>query len=201
MKIQPEIGIDYFFIILITFMILFSSIFMVMMLDFTASSWFFKKYRDNDEIKELIQESIHFYTEELGIENKPTINLLFKWPHRIFFDTHGYIQKTLGTENEKYHITIYLNHSKYSILETVAHEMIHLKQYNSGDLSLSKSMKSAYKYDHFWRGVDHTDTDYEDRPWEIEAFKKEDALSKKFLKHKGLRKPILLKIYKRMLSI
>ena len=51
-------------------------------------------------------------------------------------------------------------------------------------------MNSAFVFQHvkghlrdkrgkrLWRGIDHTETDYSDQPWEMEALKMEDVLYK-----------------------
>lgn len=52
-------------------------------------------------------------------------------------------------------------------LRTLSHELIHARQLWAGELS---SDLCAYK------GVDHTNTEYDNQPWEIEAHKYEDQL-------------------------
>ena len=62
----------------------------------------------------------------------------------------------------------------HDILETLAHEMVHVKQTVRGQLS-SRGVSL------FWRGkkVLCSKINYYDRPWEIEAWSKQTLLSNK----------------------
>lgn len=59
------------------------------------------------------------------------------------------------------------------LIITMAHEMVHVKQYARGQITHSKSMKSKY-----WMGK-RVRADYYDQPWEIEAYSKERVLANK----------------------
>ena len=157
----------------------------LIILCFTSNSvakWFFKKYRDTEETKKLMLESAKFYGKELGLSDDMNINIEYSWAKWYCF-IHGYIKKESGDNN--YSIHIYLNHNKFSLLNTMAHEMIHAKQFYKGELSVDGNKR-------FWFGVDHTDTPYEDKPWEIEAFEGSKVLSDKFIKHKNMKKPFIV---------
>lgn len=154
---------------------------------------FYKIFRNNEEIKLLVKEAAAFYAKELGLKGV-TINMRSVFPEKRA-DIHGYVQKHLYPAKEKeYDMTIHLNHGKISILETVAHEMIHVAQWERGDLQ-------DFGYRRLWKGEDHTLTPYSKRPWEKEAFKKEVPLAKKFIKHKKIRVPISRKIIKLILPV
>ena len=66
-------------------------------------------------------------------------------------------------------------HSKLTLrrlLETVAHEMVHVKQYARGELYQGSRVNK-----HRWQGVWlDKDPDYWDQPWEIEAHGRECGL-------------------------
>ena len=51
--------------------------------------------------------------------------------------------------------------------KTLLHELWHIYQHVQGDLKDKRSQR-------LWKGVDHSKTDYEDQPWEVEAHKMED---------------------------
>ena len=53
--------------------------------------------------------------------------------------------------------------------KTLLHELWHLYQHVHGSLRDKHGKR-------FWRGVDHSTTDYEDQPWEKEAYKMEKDL-------------------------
>ena len=54
-------------------------------------------------------------------------------------------------------------------IETLLHELWHLYQHVHGSLRDKHGKR-------FWRGVDHSKTNYDDQPWEKEAYAKEKDL-------------------------
>ena len=70
-----------------------------------------------------------------------------------------------------------------NLLVTLAHEMVHCKQFAYGELKdvlVKKQLRT------FWRGQDYHDVDYWDHPWEFEAFGLETSLAAKFLRDTNL---------------
>lgn len=63
------------------------------------------------------------------------------------------------------------------LFETLAHEMIHVKQFARGQIKFYTS-RNGKRYAK-WHGKTHRKTDYYDCPWEIEAFSKERILANK----------------------
>ncbi len=59
---------------------------------------------------------------------------------------------------------------------TLLHELWHVYQHVMGDL------RDKYGKRH-WRGIDHSDTDYSEQPWELQAFQMEAVLYEEFLNH------------------
>ena len=57
--------------------------------------------------------------------------------------------------------------------ETLLHELWHLYQHVKGDLK-DKHQKRL------WKGIDHSETDYEDQPWEKEAHGIEEKLYREY---------------------
>ena len=68
------------------------------------------------------------------------------------------------------------NLTKKDTLTTIAHEMIHVAQYDRGDLVQKRNLFTGTKV--LWKGVDHTNTEYRSKPWEIEAFDNQDRIMK-----------------------
>ena len=67
--------------------------------------------------------------------------------------------------------------------DVICHELIHLDQYERGDLSRSKDYKTIT-----WKGEEFTkDLDYSDREWEHEAFGNSRKLWKQYKKIKEER--------------
>ncbi len=78
--------------------------------------------------------------------------------------------------------TIELNNkqSKKDLIDTIMHEMVHVKQYAKGELK--ERHKGGYKQ--LWMDEDHTDTPYSRQPWEKEAYRMQTKLARKFNKNK-----------------
>lgn len=149
---------------------------------------YYKNFRDNNKARGLFKESVIFFREELEIDNDVIVDLRLYFPSTTSF-YHGVVRQHLEKE-KNYRVDIMMNHNKYQILSTIAHEMVHVKQMSAGDLKIDN--KKARKY---WKGMDHSHTRYSDQPWEIEAFKQEKALAVKFMKHKKMKYgPLLLTI-------
>lgn len=152
---------------------------------FCLSNVFYKLFRNNNKVDDLIKEAIHFYTKELGINKESiTINLKTKFSEGPTY-IYGWIEKynkveMLGT----YDLIIHLNYNIFTILSTVAHEIIHVEQWEKGDL-VEIDNKTI------WKGEDHTFTDYDNRPWEVDAFKREKDLANKFFEHKKMKKSMI----------
>jgi hypothetical protein len=62
------------------------------------------------------------------------------------------------------------------MLETLAHEMVHVKQDARGEKQ--ERYKGGYKL--LWKGKDHTKTSYSKQPWEREAYRLEKKLVKEY---------------------
>ena len=60
--------------------------------------------------------------------------------------------------------------------KTLLHELWHIYQHVQGHLKDKRSQR-------LWKGVDHSKTDYEDQPCELEAHKMEDILFEQYSHH------------------
>lgn len=67
------------------------------------------------------------------------------------------------------------------LLETVAHEMVHVKQYARGELYQGMRVNK-----HRWQGRWVGDMDYWDQPWEIEAHGREAGLFVRWAEAEGI---------------
>ena len=59
-------------------------------------------------------------------------------------------------------------------IQTLLHELWHVYQHVKG------ALKDKYGKRH-WRGIDHSETDYSDQPWEIQAFQMEEQLYNEYM--------------------
>lgn len=130
---------------------------------------------DND-FKPYVERAAAFFAKEL-IPNTRIRNNCFT---KIRFDG---TMKEFGYANvEEYNsrkqpreflIEIHPGLGARMILETLAHEMVHVKQYIMGETNDELSM---------WRGdsIDYDSLDYWNHPWEIDAHGREGGLLVKF---------------------
>jgi len=76
-------------------------------------------------------------------------------------------------DGDDFEIEINESLSRKELIKTLCHEMVHVQQYITGELVEERCER-------IWKGVDHTDVNYVDCPWEIEAYKMEEILYKSF---------------------
>lgn len=98
---------------------------------------------------------------------------------KVNLDAGGYCLSDDDRKPRNFTIEIYKSRSKYTILEILAHEMIHVKQMATGqlkDISIKKQSVVS------WCGVVYSDdVSYWDQPWEIEAYGLQNSLVAKYL--------------------
>lgn len=118
---------------------------------------------------EEIRRAVHFFAQTLLPECYQKLYIEIEL-------TSNRSEKGMACRESKYHYTI--EASKYqgakTLISTLAHEMVHVKQFVNGELGYQKNL---YK----WNGIVFPkDYDYYDAPWEIEAYGREVGLSYKF---------------------
>jgi len=126
-----------------------------------AVKWYGKKLL-TDRIYHSISVRIEFNNEELGKD------------YYAFCDWND-----TNYRSKEFTITIDPNLSKRLMLMVLAHEMVHVKQYASGE------MKDYLKFSRTkYRGTiyEESELDYWDYPWEIEAHGRERGLYLRFMK-------------------
>ena len=77
------------------------------------------------------------------------------------------------------------------LLIALAHEIVHIKQFINKEhwhRIIEENGKKVWR--DFWFGIDYTDTEYKNRPWEIEARSLGNALFKSFIKKHPELEPI-----------
>lgn len=96
-------------------------------------------------------------------------------------DFQGYMECIDSEARPKdFSVSLRKNLTKKKALLTLAHEMVHVKQYARGEL------KYLWRAGHDkWNGkIVSRDTHYFDKPWEIEAFGRELGLYERYIEHK-----------------
>lgn len=100
-------------------------------------------------------------------------------------DTYGYALPTDDADADRpreFDLEINTDTRLRRILETVAHEMVHVKQFARGEL-----YQSSRTAKHRWMGKwIQKDPDYWDQPWEIEAAGRECGLFVRWAESNGL---------------
>lgn len=110
--------------------------------------------------RDVLSKLLKLFATELNLDRRTNFNLEvqtlsgFAKQHGayggIYVDGHNIL---LALDSEL---------SKFRLIEVLAHEMVHVQQVVQWRL--------RYVGDRtLWCGIDHTDTPYDDRPWEIDA--------------------------------
>lgn len=128
------------------------------------------------DFKPYVERAAQFFAKELipskRIRNNCSVKIRFDGSMKEF----GYANvEDYNTRNQarKFLIEIHPGLGARMILETLAHEMVHVKQYIMNETNDELSM---------WRGdfVDYDSLDYWSHPWEIDAHGREGGLLVKF---------------------
>lgn len=108
-----------------------------------------------EQQRQVVDKAMSYVIHLLKIPNYVHVEF-----HLGIYSSHGVIQ-----ENKKrFFVEIYKGVSLAEIAYTVFHEMKHVEQMASGKLQFERAKR-------LWEGEDHTNTEYFDCPWEIEAYK------------------------------
>ena len=139
--------------------------------------------------KKHIPSVINFCVEKLMPRMKD-LNITVRLVDLSKTDAYGFCtadpegDATRGDRPREFELEIHKNMSLRKVLETVCHEMVHVKQYARGELYESSRIAK-----HRWQGKWlHKDPDYWDCPWEIEAAGREAGLFIRWCEKEGLGK-------------
>lgn len=120
------------------------------------------------DMHDLLKVSCMFFSNELKINNK-NITLSVQTIPKLYSKT-GMRGATFQLGKNDFDIGLDSRLDLETMLITLAHEMVHVKQYSLGQLKLNEQNNFV------WLGKVHNNTYYES-PWEIEAFKRERILA------------------------
>ena len=122
-------------------------------------------------INELVYSHLINYT----LDNLISQKLKNKLKLKVYFRRTS-TTKTIPVRFAKMYIRVDM--SFLNILETITHELVHLKQYSTGQLN-KRIWKSDNRVHYRWEkkemGVSEA-IEYKNRPWEVEAFAKQFPL-------------------------
>lgn len=131
--------------------------------------------KGNKRNRELTSSIVHFMLEQLELVDI-SIDIEFS---NILRDEYALGFSSKNSENE-FSIELDRNLNFHDLLETICHEMIHIKQYVKGEL-IEQNGQTIYK--NILYNIDANDyyEDVDNLPWEKEAYEKETYYSKLYL--------------------
>ena len=124
-----------------------------MVLEFDYYVW-----NANEEQKAAVDKAMAVVQKCMILSNRPDISIDVE-----FVSSAG--GGCVDMEDGEFLIEINSRMREISIIKTVLHEMIHVKQYAEGRLTQTE-----------WMGRPHPDLPYRELPWEIEAYAREQEL-------------------------
>jgi hypothetical protein len=127
-----------------------------------------------------IRRAAHFFADELIKNSRVSRNCFTKIKFTDRMRDYGVASvEEYNSRNEprEFLIEIHSGIGARRILETLAHELVHVKQYIEGETDDELST---------WNGVNVCDEDYWSTPWEIDAYGREPGLITKFAINEAL---------------
>lgn len=139
----------------------------------------------NDKFSEQLQQdvcdAVNFFSDHL-FSPRLSKHIVIELELKNYFKDHGdceILEYNSQRKARTFKIRLRNKKSHKSLIKTLAHELVHVKQFALGEMS---------EFHDRWRdGTDHKDTSYYDLPWEIEARTMEHILYDKY-KNSGLPK-------------
>ena len=127
----------------------------------------------NKKISDLTESLVNYCAKKLKLKDSISIDVEFS---KTLYKEDGILGEVDFDDSnhrpKEFTITVDSTGSKRRIMETIAHEMVHVKQYSKGELvDLSRSGETRWQ-----NKMVSNNTNYWDLPWEIEAHGKELGL-------------------------
>jgi len=137
-----------------------------------------KQYTGDKSNHNAILFAMDFFAHSLKFKKQNEIIVDVLITKNKKFDYDGTCQYIDNYDNvHVFRIEVKAGSKMIQVLETLAHEMVHMKQYMNGELSTNYD--TAY-----WNGKPYRDPkqEYSELPWEKEAYRKESILVMDLLK-------------------
>jgi hypothetical protein len=130
---------------------------------------------DKERFRPYVKRAAIFYAQEL-MSTKMSDNIFIRIKFNSKLDALGYagvIDYNESNKPREFEIELNPIIGSHDILETLAHEMVHVKQYAYNEMN---------EYGTRWRGKRITENlNYYDEPWEVEAYGLSIGLFAKFV--------------------
>lgn len=135
-------------------------------------------YSQSPERKLLVELATKYFIKKLNLQkSKYNLHILHKQGLR---KTDGQIGLTAKISDNEIAVALDSKLNDYKLLVTLAHEMVHVKQFARGQVKTKFTKFGNVKT--FWMGRS-INRQYYNRPWEIEAYEREMDLTNQFLKY------------------
>ena len=127
-----------------------------------------------------VEELLTFLAEELNISENAELMVVYNDDLLNRLSTGDIEYEALLYNPAKDNYVLYIKESVSGLQYVLCHEMIHLQQYDRGDLQMSSDFRTV-----IWKGeIFDNSSEYLERKWEEEAFGLQNKLWKKFKKNK-----------------
>ena len=127
-----------------------------------------------------VEELLTFLAEELNIDKDVELLVVYNNDLLNKLSTGNVEYDALLYNPTKNCYVLYIKEDISGLQYVLCHEMVHLQQYNRGDLQMSSDFRTV-----IWKGETfNNSSEYLEREWEEEAFNLQNKLWKKFKKNK-----------------
>lgn len=135
----------------------------------------------NPNLRRKIRDALYYFENELKLNEYNHVIVKVKVTKTI--DAFGYCFIEYFDDDDNpcdLIMEIQTGQSENEMFHTIAHEMVHIRQYVTGQLNCDLSV---------WRGhsIDSDAIHYDDHPWEIEAEEIGDKIFESWKKHETIR--------------
>lgn len=128
-----------------------------------------------------VEDLLNFLAKELNISEDAELMVVYNDNLLDRLSTGDIDYKALLQNVVPNHYTLYIKEDVSGLQYILCHEMVHLSQYDRGDLKMSSDFRTV-----IWKGETFDNTsEYIDREWEEEAFGLQNKLWRKFKKSKN----------------
>jgi len=114
--------------------------------------------------------AIRSFAKQLGISRLRT-NIQVNLHHKLYVDKSNCSEGLCESVDQRHFIIDVALYGNW--LSTLAHEMVHVKQFARGELDPQLTR---------WKTKNHANTDYWDQPWEKEARRLQNKMLNNFMK-------------------
>lgn len=115
-------------------------------------------------------EKVNFFLSKLNINPENVdVNIYYNTKFLDRYSTEDLKIEALTYPSLPHHYNLLLREGISNLLDILAHESVHICQFERGDLRMSSDLKTVD-----WKGKTfyNTTVPYFDRPWEVEAINK-----------------------------